>query len=241
MELLVSIAVIAILAAMLLPALNQGRQSAWRAECTSNLRQLGMATEMYWDDNHWKCFRYIFGSTNYGQIYWFGWIGPGPEGQRPFDLSLGALHPYISDSHVRICPALNYAMAQFKLKGDGIVFSYGYNFYLSTPSSKPPTKVTSIPHPTGTALFADAAQVNDFLPPASTGNPMLEEFYYLDLETNYTSLRNYPNGHFRHNQMANVIFCDGHVGLEKPVPGSIDRRLPSQYVGQLRPEILTLQ
>ena len=25
--------------------------------------------------------------TNYGAIYWFGWLGPGPEGQRPFDLS----------------------------------------------------------------------------------------------------------------------------------------------------------
>ncbi|MGH7994448.1 MAG: type II secretion system protein, partial [Limisphaerales bacterium] len=82
-ELLVSIAVIAILAAMILPALSQSKQSAWRAQCTSNLRQLGMATEMYWDDSKGNCFRYIFGTTNYGQIYWFGWIGPGPEGQRP--------------------------------------------------------------------------------------------------------------------------------------------------------------
>ena len=135
-ELLVSIAVIAILAAMILPALSQSKQSAWRAQCTSNLRQLGMATEMYWDDNKGNCFRYIFGTTNYGQIYWFGWIGPGPEGQRPYDLSLGALHPYLSDSHVRICPSLDYALAQFKLKADGEVYSYGYNL-LPLPGHRP--------------------------------------------------------------------------------------------------------
>jgi hypothetical protein len=28
--------------------------------------------------------------------------------------------------------------------------------------------------------------------------------------------------------------------LEKPVAGSIDKRLPNQFIGQLRPEILTL-
>ena len=232
-ELLVSLAVIAILAAMLLPVLNHSRQSAWRAQCTSNLRQLGMGTEMYWDDNKGNCFRYIFGTTNYGQIYWFGWIGPGPEGQRPFDLSHGALYPYISDSQIRICPALDYALAQFKLKADGMVFSYGYNLYLSAPSSQPPVSATKISHPSGTVLFADAAQVNDFQAPASPSNPMLEEWYYVDTNTSY------PNGHFRHNQKANVVFCDGHVDFEKPVPGSMDSRLPNQFVGRLPADVFT--
>ncbi len=243
-ELLVSIAVIAILAAMILPALSQSRQAAWRAQCTGNLRELGLATQMYWGDNRQNCFQYIFGSTNYGQIYWFGWIAPwgsAPAGQRAYDLSLGALHPYMSDSRVRICPALNYALAQFQLKANGEVFSYGYNFYLSSAPTKTPISVTKVSHPTETTLFADAAQVNDFQAPASPLNPLLEEWYYVDLETNYSSPFNYPNGHFRHNQKANVIFCDGHVDLERPVPGSIDGRLPNQYVGQLRPAILTLQ
>ncbi|MGD0087030.1 MAG: prepilin-type N-terminal cleavage/methylation domain-containing protein, partial [Verrucomicrobiota bacterium] len=201
-ELLVSLAVIAILAATLLPVLSHGRQSAWRTQCTSNLRQLGMGTEMYWDDNKGNCFRYIFGTTNYGQIYWFGWI---------------------------------YALAQFKLKGDGTVFSYGYNFYLSTASSRPPVSATKISHPSGTLLFADAAQVNDFQAPASPSNPMLEEWYYVDTNTSY------PNGHFRHDQKANMVFCDGHVGMEKPVPGSMDPRLPGQWVGRLPAEVLTVQ
>lgn len=69
---------------------------------------------------------------------------------------------------------------------------------------------------------------------------MFEEWYYLDLETNYLNANNQPNGHFRHSQKANVTFADGHVDLEKPVPGSIDKRLAGQFIGQLRPEILKL-
>ena len=68
---------------------------------------------------------------------------------------------------------------------------------------------------------------------------MFEEWYYLDLQTNYTSANNQANGHFRHSQRANVAFADGHVDLEKAVAGSFDSRLPNQFIGQLRPEILT--
>ena len=239
-ELLIVIAIIAILAAMLLPVLNQSKLSAQKAECVGNLRQLGVAAELYWDDNGGNCFSYVFAPTNYGAIYWFGWIGPGAEGQRPFDLSCGAMYPYLDGSDVRLCPSLGYALANFKLKADSVVFSYGYNFYLSTPTGKPPINVSRIRQAAQTALFADAAQVNNFQAPASPANPMLEEWYYLDLETNYSSANNYPNGHFRHSQKANVVFCDGHVDSEKSVSGSIDLKLPSQFVGQLRPEILLL-
>jgi prepilin-type processing-associated H-X9-DG protein/prepilin-type N-terminal cleavage/methylation domain-containing protein len=240
-ELLTVIATIGILSAILLPALGEARLAAQRIKCVSNLRQLGMATEMYWGDKKGNCFRYTFGSTNYGQIYWFGWIGPGLEGHRSFDLSCGALFPYLEGSDVRLCPALGTAMAGFKLKATNIVFSYGYNRYLSAGLSSSPIKINKITRPTATALFADAAQVNDFLAPASPTNPMLEEFYYLDLETNYASPYNYPNGHFRHDQRANVIFCDGHVGMEVMVPGSVDKKLPNVFVGQLRPEILIVR
>jgi len=239
-ELLVVIAIIAILAAMLLPVLSQSKLSAQSVKCVSNLRQLGVAAELYWDDNGGSCFPYVFAPTNYGAIYWFGWIGPGQEGQRPFDLSYGALYPYLNGSDVRLCPSLGYALAQFKLKADGVVFSYGCNRYLIEPTGKPPINLSSLRQPAQTTLAADAAQVNNFQAPASPANPMLEEWYYLDLETNYSRPNNYPNGHFRHSQKANVAFCDGHVSAERFVADSIDPKLPSQWVGQLRPEILTL-
>ena len=233
-ELLVVLAIIGILTAVLLPLLGRGKASARRVKCLSNLRQLGLAAQMYWDDNRGNCFRYIHGVTNYGNIYWFGWIGPGREGQRAFDHKAGALYPYICGRGVEICPALDYAMSQFKLKASGAAYGYGYNISLSSAPRQPPVNTGRIARPTQVALLADAAQINDFQPPASKVNPLLEEWYYISTDTNY------PNCHFRHAQKANVVFCDGHVEAEGYVPGSIDKRLASQFVGCLRSEILLL-
>jgi prepilin-type N-terminal cleavage/methylation domain-containing protein/prepilin-type processing-associated H-X9-DG protein len=237
-ELLVVIAVIAILAAMLLPVLAKARLSAQCAVCESNLHQLGIAVEIYWLDHNGSCFNTANGITNGGTIWWVGWLGPGPETTRSFDLSLGALFPYLNDSDVRLCPSFCSTMAQFKLKATNIVFSYGYNGFLSQGTNSAPVIISQIKQPAQIALFADSAQVNDFQPPASHNHPMIEEWYVLDNPTNYPSGNYYPHGHFRHQQQANVVFCDGHVSRERMVPGSIDPKMPNQFVGRLRPEIL---
>jgi prepilin-type N-terminal cleavage/methylation domain-containing protein/prepilin-type processing-associated H-X9-DG protein len=239
-ELLVTIAIIAILASMLLPALAGGRSAANRIKCASNLRQLGISTQMFWDDNNGSCFRYGGVSTNGGQLYWFGWIGPGPEGHRPFDFSQGVLFSYLQGRGVEVCPSLNYALGFFKLKAAGATYGYGYNLSLSAGLTQPPIKTGRIHQAADTLLMGDAAQINNFEAPASPSNPMLEEFYYIDNPTNYPSRSYYPHGHFRHSQKANALFCDGHAALESFVPGSIDPKLPSQLVARFRPDILLL-
>jgi prepilin-type N-terminal cleavage/methylation domain-containing protein/prepilin-type processing-associated H-X9-DG protein len=235
-ELLVVIALIAILAALLLPALQRSKTAAQRIGCVGGLHQLGIATQLYWHDHSQQSFRYTSGMTNQGQLFWFGWLEGThvPEGERRFDPTTGALWPYLGSRGVELCPALNYALAEFKLKARGAAHGYGYNKSLSPAGLHlPPVSLAKVTHPANTAVLADAAQVNDFQSPASPENPRLEEWYYVDQNAGY------PNGHFRHTERANAVFCDGHVAAERMVTGSQDMRLPQHFVGRLRPEILT--
>ena len=226
-ELLVVIGLLGALAALLLPAFTRGKKSAQAVKCANNLHQLGLAAQMYWDDNGGRTFYYRTGPTNGGWTYWFGWLQNGPEETRAFDASAGALYPYMRGRGVELCPALNYSSGNFKFKASGAAYGYGYNWFLALPA---PATMTRLNHHSTTALLADAAQVNTFQAPASPAHPMLEEFYYIS-STEATT-------HFRHDKTAEVLFCDGHVAREKPADGSLDDRLPGEIIGYMRKEIL---
>jgi prepilin-type N-terminal cleavage/methylation domain-containing protein/prepilin-type processing-associated H-X9-DG protein len=106
-ELLVVIAIIGILAAILLPALARARESARRASCANNLKQMGIIFKMYTNES--KGQKYPF-----HQMWWGYPSGPGDCGPGDGECGLWGntgpdgvlLYPeYMTDGLILFCPS----------------------------------------------------------------------------------------------------------------------------------------
>lgn len=202
-ELLVTIAIIALLAALLLPTLGGAKTSALSTACKSNLRQMGVALLTYTHDNKYYPPQ-EYRDTSVSSFVTYGWTA--------------SLLPYLSSNTVVFrCAAREKEFAWSKERssdghdfpfniGKNTVFSYGYNGwgagnsggYGLSLSSGARVSVDRVVNP------SDMIAVGD-----SNGNGVWDgDIGFFRLSA--TSSPIFPPGN-PHKNGANILFCDGHV------------------------------
>ncbi len=208
-ELLVVLAVIATLAAILLPVLAAARSRARAAGCASNLRQLALANGMYAADHDGAFAPAAQDFFRHDTRRWFGVRGP--DGR--FEPRDGPLVPYLRDGGLlRRCGEFE-SSAGFDQGTGGYVYNYlavggrVWRMGYVAAAFDVGMREAELPKPAETVMFADGAldigaglAEYGFLSPPPALAARLPGAASLD-----------PSVHFRHHGRANMVFVDGHV------------------------------
>jgi prepilin-type N-terminal cleavage/methylation domain-containing protein/prepilin-type processing-associated H-X9-DG protein len=211
-ELLVVIAIVSLLATLVIPSVGRALDYARKVECISNLRSINTAFSMYLAENRGRFFPYRE-KVSGGTLWYWGYEPSGhnsPEGERPIEKNRARLAPYFASADDRAACANMPSGDDYKSKFDKPGYGYGINYYMLE-GNNDNIPFRSIAKPSDTITWSEAAQINTWQAPASAGNPMLEEWYYLDNKSNSPA-----TFHFRHDGTCNAAFADGRVGELEP-------------------------
>jgi len=191
-ELLVVIAIIGILAALLLPALSAAKSRALRIRCVSNLHQLGAGLQVILVSNHG--YPLFLENTNGSWINQLAIEGLGES---------RSLTNYLK-SGVWRCPAAQ--LSKSEITENIFLLSYGYNMggVVSDENADDnfglggrPSTHTPV---TDSQIVAPAEMM-------AIGETFQSRLAFTRKTANAVTLF----AHQRHQGLANVVFCDGHV------------------------------
>jgi len=219
-ELLVVISIIAILAALLLPALNVAKQQATGTQCLSNLRQLTLGWTLYGGDN--REFLVVNGDENFEpSILDLGrnpqWC-PGREdelaGSTNLFIKAGLIFPYVQTVAIYKCPGdttdvLNNWVQTTTPK----TRSVSMNGWISPA----PPSIQDLGPTNGCVIYHKAGDLN--IPGASRlwlimdENPWSINDAFMVISPHDTSWVDHPASY--HDHACGISFCDGHVEIHK--------------------------
>ena len=157
-ELLVVIAIIGILAAMVFPVFARARESARKAVCMSNLKNIALAIQMYitdYDDRFWttehrpEVHAYWEAKNPYG-YEGYCWIVDYADSGNPYVQPFVVLDPYVRNRDVWRCPGARLESAPGFIYGAPDWFDYPRDnedaWYTGTPFTHPCPRYNPFPN-----------------------------------------------------------------------------------------------
>jgi prepilin-type N-terminal cleavage/methylation domain-containing protein/prepilin-type processing-associated H-X9-DG protein len=211
-EMLVVLSIIALLIAMLVPALRRARSDANTVVCLSNLRQLSNAAELYTAQSQG-----YFPPAYYNPMtdFWYLRYTRLADGQRqisPGILWLGWKRSQLSDLLVMQCPSLASHFGSQTLYC-GYNYNTSYIGHGSLEADPRPSNVSALTAPGQCALFGDGGYYGgiDFFmraPDLLSPRPVNEDSVSPTMRAAGTQA-------YRHDGATNVVYCDGHAATVK--------------------------